>query len=257
MANFKHRRLVIASGMLSVLVAGGAAWWLTRGCNPMDYAGTCVEDSGNPRILDAAPAEGDPAGGNAIEINGKHFGPGIQVWFGDQPATQVKVINSVRVKAVVPAGGKAIEINGKHFGPGIQVWFGDQPATQVKVINSVRVKAVVPAGGTPHLVDISISRNNGPKAVLPGGYRYDKAMVVDSVTPLSGPAAGGTKVVIRGQGFAPDTRVDFGGAASQIAEYQGPATIIATTTPHQPGPAVINIRTGEDEQTYPGAFTYK
>jgi hypothetical protein len=215
MANFKHRRLVIASGMLSVLVAGGAAWWLTRGCNPMDYAGTCVEDSGNPRILDAAPAEGDPAGGNAIEINGKHFGPGIQVWFGDQPATQVKVINSVRVKAVVPAGG------------------------------------------TPHLVDISISRNNGPKAVLPGGYRYDKAMVVDSVTPLSGPAAGGTKVVIRGQGFAPDTRVDFGGAASQIAEYQGPATIIATTTPHQPGPAVINIRTGEDEQTYPGAFTYK
>jgi hypothetical protein len=215
MANFKHRRLVIASGVLSVLVAGGAAWWLTRGCNPMDYAGTCVEDSGNPRILDAAPAEGDPAGGNAIEINGKHFGPGIQVWFGDQPATQVKVINSVRVKAVVPAGG------------------------------------------TPHLVDISISRNNGPKAVLPGGYRYDKAMVVDSVTPLSGPAAGGTKVVIRGQGFAPDTRVDFGGAASQIAEYQGPATIIATTTPHQPGPAVINIRTGEDEQTYPGAFTYK
>jgi hypothetical protein len=215
MASFKHRRLVIASGVLSVLVAGGAAWWLTRGCNPMDYAGTCVEDSGNPRILDAAPAEGDPAGGNAIEINGKHFGPGIQVWFGDQPATQVKVINSVRVKAVVPAGG------------------------------------------TPHLVDISISRNNGPKAVLPGGYRYDKAMVVDSVTPLSGPAAGGTKVVIRGQGFAPDTRVDFGGAASQIAEYQGPATIIATTTPHQPGPAVINIRTGEDEQTYPGAFTYK
>jgi hypothetical protein len=74
-------------------------------CDPMAYDGICVEDRGNPTILDASPLEGEPEGGNTIEINGEHFGPGVRVWFGDIESPRVSVINNIRIRALVPPGG--------------------------------------------------------------------------------------------------------------------------------------------------------
>jgi hypothetical protein len=90
-------------------------------------------------------------------------------------------------------------------------------------------------------------------ATLPAKARFDSGMAimqvqVTSVTPVSGPIAGGTTVTIRGSGFTAGTTVTIGGVAATGVVVSGSTSLTAVTGPHATGLADVTV-------TIPGPYS--
>ena len=79
---------------------------------------------------------------------------------------------------------------------------------------------------------------------------------VSGVAPTSGPAAGGTEVLLRGDGFARDTEVRFGAEAAAAVDVVSNHLLAVRTPPGTPGPVDIVVSRAGLETRLPGAFTY-
>ncbi len=80
---------------------------------------------------------------------------------------------------------------------------------------------------------------------------------VTSVSPTTGPAAGGTQVTIRGTGFRTGATVTFGGVAATIASVND-TSIRATALAHPTGTVDVVVTNSDGATaTLPGAFTYQ
>lgn len=67
------------------------------------------------------------------------------------------------------------------------------------------------------------------------------AQIVTSISPTTGPAAGGTSVTITGSGFTPSSQVRFGLVESPRVTFVDATTLIAETPAHFPERAVIRV----------------
>ena len=81
---------------------------------------------------------------------------------------------------------------------------------------------------------------------------------LDRVSPASGSIAGGTLVLLSGEGFGAATRVTVGGSAPQSVELLDARTLRIRTPAHAAGPADVVV-TNPDGATasLPGAFRYE
>jgi phosphatidylinositol-3-phosphatase len=83
------------------------------------------------------------------------------------------------------------------------------------------------------------------------------APIISSLSPTSGPAAGGTTVTISGTGFATGATVSFGGTAASNVNIVGSTTITAVTPAHASGQVnVVVINPGGQSATSTNGFTY-
>lgn len=85
--------------------------------------------------------------------------------------------------------------------------------------------------------------------------RLFPAAVVTSVVPNSGPATGGTKVVIRGQNFGGTTNVKFGGSNGTGLQVVNDNEI-QVTTPAGSGTVDVVITDDAGTTTVKNGFTY-
>jgi len=96
--------------------------------------------------------------------------------------------------------------------------------------------------------------------ILPktGAPAPNPAPTVSSISPGSGPTAGGTPVTITGTGFASGATVTLGGSAATNVAVANSTTITATTPAHAAG-AVNIVVTNADGQsgTLANGFTYQ
>lgn len=98
---------------------------------------------------------------------------------------------------------------------------------------------IVAATGTGTILNDDVSRHS-----------------VTSVTPASGPAAGGTRVLISGQNFAAGCKVVFGGNAASGVEVVDAFRIYATTPAHEAGPVYVLVTCNGNDFNAAGAFTF-
>ncbi|HYC61803.1 MAG TPA: IPT/TIG domain-containing protein [Thermoanaerobaculia bacterium] len=77
-----------------------------------------------------------------------------------------------------------------------------------------------------------------------------------SVSPATGPIAGGTKVVLTGSGFTEGATVRFGGALATNVTVISPSVISATVPAHAAGNVDVSVRMGSKTSTSSKAFTY-
>jgi hypothetical protein len=82
------------------------------------------------------------------------------------------------------------------------------------------------------------------------------APVVAGVSPLSGPQAGGTGVVVTGMFMTDATGVTFDGVPATAVTWTDMATVYCTTPPGTPGPVDVAVTTPNGTGTRTGAFTY-
>ena len=84
------------------------------------------------------------------------------------------------------------------------------------------------------------------------------ALAVQSVSPNSGPASGGTQVTIRGTGFAAGTSVTIGGRAATEVSVSG-TEVITARTPVSPtaGPVDITVTLDGRSGTLSAGFRYE
>lgn len=125
-------------------------------------------------------------------------------------------VTNITPSAGPPAGGATVTINGSGFASGAMVLFGTVPAATATLMGSTQIVATTPAApaGT---VNVTVTNTGGLSAVLPNGYTFGTEiggqqgpLTVTSVTPNSGPPAGGSVVTIKGSGFVVGASVLFG-----------------------------------------------
>jgi hypothetical protein len=116
------------------------------------------------------------------------------------------------------------------------VTFGGVPASIVPLTNTdTSVQVVTPAHAAGP-VPVAVTSIGGGPVTAPGSYTYVLAPVeVNSVVPDIGPTAGGTHVVITGQGFTTASAVTFGGTNAASYSVISDTQINAVTPPHAAG----------------------
>jgi heme/copper-type cytochrome/quinol oxidase subunit 2 len=160
------------------------------------------------------------------------------------------------------AGGTAVTITGTNFVSGTTVSFGGVSAASTTFNSSSSITAVTPqqAVGT---VDVTVRNPDGSSVTFTGFTYVAAAPVISSVSPASGPMAGGTTVTITGSGFQNGASVTFGGLSATSVVVASASTITATTPAHPTGDQpdlAVDVRVANPDgqsATKTSAFTYQ
>ncbi len=248
-------------------------------------------------VASVQPSSGPIYGGAPITITGSNFDSGSSVYIDGNTATNVIVVNSTTITAVTPAGlmegpvdvdvqttadffsfpgaftyvaptltsvtplqgsiagGTNVTLSGTLFIDGMQLSFGGNPASNVTVIDSTTMTATTPQGflGSPVSVDIDYLADI---TTLADGFTYQQPQI-NSITPSSGGADGGTLVTIAGAYFTSDVTVDFDGFSATNVAFVDSTTVTAVTpATGMTGPVTVTLNVGMGVGSATTTFTY-
>jgi len=170
-----------------------------------------------------------PAGNGTVTV--EVFGPG-----GVSPSNPNDVFTNVSPVTVtglspnqgVEAGGNSVTITGTYFSTGATVLFGYSPATNVVVNSATSITATAPSGTGE--VNVTVTTSQGTSAENSADlYTYEPPPTVSSVSPSSGPIAGGTSVTIGGTGFVSGMTVDFGSTPGTSVNVTSSTSLTVTS----------------------------
>ncbi|HBP22613.1 MAG TPA: hypothetical protein DEA08_33145 [Planctomycetes bacterium] len=153
------------------------------------------------------------------------------------------------------SGGTTHVIKGSGFGTPATVTFNGVDA-QVLSVSASEIRVRLPAN-EPGTVTVSVTA--GGKTGTLSGFTYvdGAAPVVDSLSPTSGPLAGGTLVTLSGSGFDSDAQVRFGGTLA--ASSGTTSTALSVLTPAASNAGLVEVRVTNPStglSTLAGTFTY-
>lgn len=181
---------------------------------------------------------------------------------GSQAFNYTAPLPPPQVTGVTPAtgataGGTSVTISGAGFTGAVAVSFGASPAASFNVDSDTQITATTPnsPAGT---VDISVTTASGTSSAS-SADRFTFALpapVVSSISPTSGPAAGGTSVAITGTGFTGATSVGFGVTGATFTVNSD--TSITATSPSGTGMVDVQVITpsGTSASIAADQFTY-
>ncbi len=180
------------------------------------------------------------------------------------PYTFTIILPTTTVTAVspasgLPAGGNSVVITGTNFTgtpPTGAVKFGSVNATSYTVDSDTQITAVAPAGSAG-TVDITVTNASTSATSAADHYTYVAAPTVTSISPTTGPSAGGTSVIITGTSLSGATVVSFGGTAATAFTVNS-ATQITATSPPGTGTVDTSVTTtgGTSATSAADQFTY-
>ncbi len=155
------------------------------------------------------------------------------------------------------AGGTAVTITGTGFVSGATVTIGGAPATGVTWVNATSITAITPAG-TAGAKNVVVTNPDTQTGTLNNGFTYIAAApTVTSISPTSGPPAGGTSVTITGTGFVSGATVTIGGTPATGVTWVNATTITAITPAVTAGAKnVVVINPDTQAGTLTNGFTY-
>jgi len=189
------------------------------------------------------------ANGSALRVRAFHY-RGAPELLGVTPA------------AGSPLGGTSVTLNGLGFASGSLpvVRFGGVPATAVTRLDDATLSCLLPAGGAGLVVDVEVENENGAD-VLPGAFRYFGAPELVARSPASGPATGGTTVVLTGSGFRTDVSganaVTFAGTSARSVTTVDDGRVRAVSPGGAPGSEVdLVLSNSNGSDVLVAAFRY-
>ena len=274
---------------------GGAVSVLVTGPGGTSAAGTTYTYTAalTPTVTALTPASGPVSGGNTVTLTGSNLNGATAVTFAGNAASSFNILSPTTINAVAPLGtagtasivvttpvgastgfnytyiaaptpiavvptigviadGESVAITGNSLTGTTSVNFGTTPAASFAVIGNTKVDAVTPA----HLastVPIDITTPGGTDSLLSFGFQ--PSPVISSITPSSGPIAGGTVVTISGAGLINTRGVNFGTTAATAVTVSSDNTVTATSPAEAAGPSAVTVDT--DSATSNGAtFIY-
>ena len=167
------------------------------------------------------------------------------------------IVTSISPSLGSSAGGGAVTITGTNLTGATAVQFGSNAATSFAVNSATQIAATAPAGaGT---VDITVTTPGGTSATSAADhFSYTSLPTVTSVSPNSGPPAGGASVTIAGINFTGATAVKFGAANAATFNVINASTMTATSPPGSAGVVDVIVTTTQGTSVTGAAdkFTY-
>lgn len=118
-------------------------------------------------------------------------------------------IEDVEPRTGTTLGGSRVTIEGANLGSDVTVRVGRERAKLLRARGDTVVEIETPIRRQAGLVDLEIARPDGKVAVAKKAFKYDAypAPVVSSVEPSRCSTAGGTRLTISGNHFAPGATV--------------------------------------------------
>ena len=154
------------------------------------------------------------------------------------------------------AGGTSVTIAGTNFTGATAVSFGGTAASTYTVTSATSITATSPAGSGA--VDVTVTIPGGGTSATNSSDVFKYVPSVTSVSPASGPTAGGTSVTINGTGFTGATAVSFGGTAASTFTVNSSSKITATAPAESAGTVDVTVTTpgGTSATSANDQFTY-
>jgi hypothetical protein len=248
-----------------------------------------------PKVTSVTPTSGPTAGGTKVTIVGSGFVAGAKVTIGNEATSVVVVsatkitaktaatapgsyevvvtdangtstggpsytyvppvptVTSVMPTSGSTEGGTAVAIKGTGFLAGAKVKIGSE-ATEVFVVSPTEITATTAAtaaGSYPVVVtDAGGTSTGGPSFtyITPPPH-------VASITPTSGPTAGGTEVTIKGTGFVAGAKVTIGSEATSVVVVSA-SEITATTAATAAGSHEVVVADANGTSTGGPSYSY-
>lgn len=153
------------------------------------------------------------------------------------------------------AGGTLVTIAGERFQPAAVVRFGTAVGTvQQMTATSILVRAPAHATG---VVDVAVLNPDGNTAGAAQSFMYrGPAPVVATMSPKSGPSAGGTEVALDGAHFDANPTVAVDGVAASVVSVT-PTRVVVRMPPHPPARVQLAVTNADGQSAWgPVAFTY-
>ncbi len=156
-------------------------------------------------------------------------------------------VTAPTVASLSPASGPAtgstvVTLTGTDFTGAVGVSFGSNAASAFTVESATQISATAPAGtGT---VELTVTTPGGISATAGIGndFTYVSAPMVTSLSPVAGPVAGGTIVILTGTDFTGATGVLFGVTPATGFTVDS-VTQITATAPAGSGTANVVVET--------------
>jgi hypothetical protein len=246
-----------------------------------------------PTIGSVTPSSGGAGGGTSVTISGSNLSGATSVTIGGAAAT-LGAISAGSIAITTPAGtlgprdvvvttpggiatstggftyvpgpsitsispssgptggGTSVTIGGANLSNVTSVTVGGASATLGA--NSATSIAITTPPGTAGAKDVVVTTAIGSTTSI-GGYSYVSPPVITSLSPTSGPTAGGAPVTINGTNLSNVTSVTIGGTAATLGANS--ATSIAVTTPAgTAGAKDVVVTTVGGTATSTGGYTY-
>jgi hypothetical protein len=174
--------------------------------------------------------------------------------------TSAPTIGSVSPTSGPLAGGTQITIAGTNFVSGARVLVGGRSATTT-FVGSTQLRASTPTGAAAAAVAVQVTNPNGQSATRSNAFTYiassGAAPSINSVSPTSGPTAGGTMVTVMGANFVSGARVLFGGRAATTTFVSSSQVRASTPTGAAAGAVAVQVVNPNGlSATRGSAFTY-
>jgi len=154
-------------------------------------------------------------------------------------------------------GGEEIIIFGSLFPPNIEVTFGGEPVTIISHTPGT-ILGLTPALAAAGANDIVVTNTDADTdgTLTPGPATAKKTPTVSSMTPNTGPAAGGSRHIVTGTKFCPGVTVTVGGHACtvELLDEQHLAVVVPAHAAGALNLVVTNVNA--ETVTKAGYFTY-
>ena len=174
-------------------------------------------------------------------------------------AAQAPTLTAVSPASGPTAGGTTITLTGTNFVSGATVRVGGTAATNVAFVSATSLTARTPAG-TAGARDVQVTNPNGQSATRSGAFTYTGAtgaLTATSVSPLSGPASGGTVVTVTGTGFVSGASVTFGRLHASSVTFISSTQLRAVAPSRTAGYYDLNVTNPNGAMaTTPVGFTF-
>jgi IPT/TIG domain len=167
------------------------------------------------------------------------------------------VVTSISPTSGPIAGGATVTVTGAGFTGATKVAFGTLAGKNLDVVNDHTILVTSPAEG-PGTVAIRVTTPNGQSAAVTADLYTYVGPVLTSITPTSGPEAGGTSVTVIGTGFTGATQVTFGSVAGKFLVVVNDTTITVTSPAESPATVAVRVVTpnGSSATVPGGQFTF-
>lgn len=172
--------------------------------------------------------------------NGTTLGsPSTAVLTIEDNETTMPVVTSISPTQGPTTGGTIVTVLGANFTEATSVSFGTNSTANFVLASDDRIVVVSPAG-TTGTVDVRVTSPAGTSATSDDSeFLYIPVPVVTNLDPNNGSAAGGTTVVITGNGFTGATRVAFGSTDATSFTVNSDSRISAVSPEGTEGQEVI------------------
>jgi hypothetical protein len=199
-----------------------------------------------PEIQDDTDYESDGWKGNTKTLQGWQIEAKISHKY--DPVTKLYHPTHVALEAASEAFGDASYVDLRYFDR-----FGKGSGRRGRALVTWE-----PEGGEASELDqVSITlTGDGPLETIDNPLTVSPLPIVASLSPASGPAAGGDLVVINGAYFDGATAVTFDGAAATDFQVISASAIAAVTPAGTAGPCDVAVTTPNGVGTGTGVYTY-